>query len=97
MTKITPYMDQITLARMQAELHLDRLQNAEHRHRLIPLGQRLRRYARLLERNDLYLAITTDPNNRFPALYLIRKDHSRWASIWTSLTIVVAMIVFRDR
>lgn len=82
MTKLPSYVDDISAARMRAEQQHDRIQYLEHACHLVALGQRLRRYKRLLDRHDLYVAFQDDPAYRYPGLYLVRKDHTRWARIW---------------
>lgn len=84
MTNKLPSLQTITQARITAETHFNRLQVTEHLLELLPLGKRLATHHRLLTKHDLVLAIEvpTDANARFPGLYILKRDHSRWCKIW---------------
>ena len=87
MSNLVPYVDNtITTragdARIQAEKLVDRFSCLEHLCHLVPLGQRLRQHHDLLAQHDLYIAIENDPSRRFPGLYILKRDHSRWCHVW---------------
>lgn len=69
-----------TALRQELERQLDAARQLEHAHILVGLAQRLDRRQHEFLRRDLMLAF--HPKEPYPALYILRRDHSAWCRIW---------------
>ena len=67
-------------ARRHAEHQLEQARAVEGAHNLLALAKRLHAHADQFARQDLFLAFHTD--HRYPAIYIVRRDHSRWCRVW---------------
>jgi len=75
-----PAIRDAAAARRHAEHQLEQARAVEGAHNLLALAARLRDRAHLFAQQDLYLAFNT--HDRYPAIYIIRRDHSRWCRVW---------------
>ena len=69
-----------TAVRQDAERQLEHARAIEQAYTLAALAKRLHGHRKLFARHNLFLAFK--PEEKYPALYIVKRDHSAWARIW---------------
>lgn len=69
-----------TAVRQQLERELEHARAVEHAYTLAALAKRLHGHRKLFARHNLFLAFKAE--DKYPAIYIIRRDHRTWCRIW---------------